>query len=67
MLPEINTYAHIAFMCVSQGKGHEKTKKEKKEGKYASIAPAAHVRIYNVYTSLAVNMFTRKPGAFLRN
>lgn len=54
-------------MRVSQGKGHEKTKKGKKEGKYASIAPAAHVRIYNVYTSLAVNMFTRKPGAFLRN
>lgn len=54
-----------ASMRVSQGKGQEKNKEEK--GKYASIAPAAPVYIYNVYTSLAVNMFTRKPAAFLRN
>lgn len=59
-------------MCVcvtgerSGGKKQRKKEREKK-GKYASIAPAAPVRIYNVYTSLAVNMFTRKPGAFLRN
>lgn len=54
-----------AFLRVSQGKGQEKNK-EKKE-KYATIAPAQPVYINSVYTSLAVNMFTRKPAALLRN
>ena len=53
-----------AFMHVSQGErsGGEK-KEKKKKGKCASITPAAPVYIYNVYTSLVVNMFTRKPAA----
>lgn len=59
MLPEINTYAHNKPLCVChRGKVRKKTKR--KRGKRASIAPAAPVYIYSVYTSLAVNMFTRK-------
>lgn len=58
-----------AYLHVSRGKGQKKKnqREKKKEGKYASIAPAAPVYIYSVYTSLAVNMFTRKPAALLRN
>lgn len=56
----------IASLRVSQGNGLQKKQRGKK-GKCASIALAAPVYIYGVYTSLAVNMFTRKPAALLRN
>lgn len=58
MLPEISMYAHNSLSACG------KKNKEKKRGKCVLAAP---VYIYGVYTSLAVNMFTRKPAALLRN
>lgn len=51
-------YAHNSLSACG------KKNKEKKRGKCVLAAP---VYIYGVYTSLAVNMFTRKPAALLRN